>query len=100
MSNLEKLKKLYEEGQELLKTRWSSRGGVVAPDKVNHAKFVKWKYKTLNFLQKISIDGFRFNTFKNELNHRTSRMDFLIKDINTVIETKMTRETLKDKKNW
>lgn len=27
----------------------------------------------------------------------TSRMDFLIKDINTVIETKMTRETLKDK---
>ncbi len=196
MSNLEKLKKLYEEGKELLKTRWSHRSGVIAPDKVNHAKFVKWKYKTLSFLQNISIDEFRFNTFKNELNHNyyhlaekgvsilesiiedveegtldidsnpkvnldkiqiledilnnfhrvvrqlrnrynkrttleiedeydvqdllnslllihfddvrpeeytpsyaggTSRMDFLVKDINTVIETKMTRENLKDK---
>lgn len=27
----------------------------------------------------------------------SNRMDFLIKDIDTVIETKMTRETLKDK---
>lgn len=197
MSNLEKLKKLHEEGQELLNTRRGHGPGVIAPDIVNHAKFVKWKYKTINFLQIISIDEFRFNTFKNELDHNyfhlaekgvsilesiiedvedgnldinytsknnldkiqileeilnnfhrvvrqlrnrhddrttldikdeydvqdllnslllihfddvrpeeytpsyagaTSRMDFLIKDINTVIETKMTRENLKDKK--
>ncbi len=197
MSNLEKLNKLYEEGQDLLKTRMGHKPGIAFPEEVNHAKFVKWKHKTLSFLQIISIDEFRFNTFKNELDHNyyylaekgvsilesiiediedgtldinsspkanldkiqileevlnnfhrvvrqlrnrhdnrttleikdeydvqdllhslllihfddvrpeeytpsyagaTSRMDFLIKDINTVIETKMTRENLKDKK--
>ena len=196
MSNLEKLNKLYEEGQDLLKTKWGPGPGVIGPSNVNHAKFFKWKYKTLSFLQIISIDEFRFNTF-NELNHNyyylaekgvsildsiiedvedgtldinstpkanldkiqileevlnnfhrvvrqlrnrhdnrttleikdeydvqdllhslllvhfddvrsevytlsyaggTSRLDFLIKDINTGIETKMTRENLKDKK--
>ena len=196
MSNLEKLNKLYEEGQELLKTKWGPGPGVIGPSKVNHAKFFKWKHRTLYFLQNISVDEFIVNTFKNELNHNyyslaekgvsvlesiiedvedgtldisspkvnfdkihileeilnnfhrvvrqlrnrhddrttleikdeydvqdllhslllihfddvrpeeytpsyaggTSRMDFLVKDISTVIETKMTRENLKDKK--
>ena len=63
MSNLEKLNKLYEEGQDLLKTKWGPGPGVIGPSKVNHAKFFKWKHKTLYFLQKISIDEFRVNTF-------------------------------------
>jgi len=69
MSNLEKLNKLYEEGQDLLKTRMGHKPGIAFPEEVNHAKFVKWKHKTLSFLQIISIDEFRFNTFKNELDH-------------------------------
>lgn len=197
MKNLDKLKNIYDEGLEVLETRFKSLGYMESlPDMVDNSKFIKWRYKTLNLFNNINVEEYRIRTFESEITinqfhvaekgvsiiesiiedveegnldinsnlkdnldkiqileemlinfHRvvrqlrnryddrsaleikdeydvqdllhalllihfddirpeeytpscagaTSRMDFLIKDINTVIETKMTRETLKDK---
>lgn len=52
----------------------------------------------LHSLLLIHFDDIRPEEYTPSYAGATSRMDFLIKDINTVIETKMTRENLKDKK--
>ena len=52
----------------------------------------------LHSLLLVHFDDVRPEEYTPSYAGATSRMDFLIKDINTVIETKMTRENLKDKK--
>jgi len=52
----------------------------------------------LHSLLLVHFDDVRPEEYTPSYAGGTSRMDFLIKDINTVIETKMTRENLKDKK--
>lgn len=52
----------------------------------------------LHSLLLIHFDDVRPEEYTPSYAGGTSRMDFLVKDISTVIETKMTRENLKDKK--
>ena len=45
MSNLEKLNKLYEEGQDLLKTRMGHKPGIAFPEEVNHQNLLNGNIK-------------------------------------------------------
>ena len=69
MNKIEKLERLIEKGNEVLKTHKSNPPGVFGFPTLDSATFAGWKTQCLNFLENtLSNDSSYFVNFKKNLN--------------------------------
>lgn len=90
----EKLKKLFNEGNDLLATKYKSSSehfDTIPTDEVDNRKFIKWQTNCISYFEKILKEkDYRLNKFKNEVhkNHYSHTekgmaiLESIIDDIN------------------